>query len=78
MSHLCARFFKVCVRHSERRSGMFFSKPNPERAVCDLAAQESQQADEHGDELLPDGNLLPAPAGHFGITDPQQWIDLCA
>ena len=57
---------------------MFFSKPNLERVANHLAAQESRQADEHVDELLNDGSPLPAPAGRFGITDPQQWIDLCA
>jgi hypothetical protein len=57
---------------------MFFSKPNPERAANDLTAQGSPDADEHVDELLTGGSPLPAPARRFGITDPQQWIDLCA
>ena len=31
----------------------------------------------HAEGLVPAGTLLPAPASRFGITDPQQWIDLC-
>jgi hypothetical protein len=56
---------------------MAFSKLDRERAASDLAGQESREADEHVDELLTSGSSLPAPAGRFGITDPQQWIDLC-
>jgi hypothetical protein len=56
---------------------MLFSKLNPEWAASDLAPQQSRQADEPVDELLTEGGPLPAPAWRFGITDPQQWIDLC-
>jgi hypothetical protein len=31
----------------------------------------------HAEGQVPAGTLLPAPASRFGITDPQQWIDLC-
>ena len=57
---------------------MSFSIHNPEWAASMLAALESRIADEHVDALVTDSSPLPAPAGHFGITDPQQWIDLCA
>jgi hypothetical protein len=57
---------------------MFFSKHNPERTAKDQAAQERRQADEPVDELLTGHSALPPPAERFGITDPQQWIDLCA
>jgi hypothetical protein len=53
------------------------SKLDPERAASDLAGQERREAEEQVEELLPGGCSLPAPARRFGITDPQQWIDLC-
>jgi hypothetical protein len=56
---------------------MFFSKLTPERAATDLAAMESREAEEHGEELTAGSTFLPSSAGRFGITDPQQWIDLC-
>ena len=56
---------------------MAFSKLDRERAAGDLAGQESREADEQVDELIAGVARLPAPAGRFGITDPQQWIDLC-
>ena len=56
---------------------MFYSKLTPERAATDLAAMESREAEEQVDELIAGVARLPAPAGRFGITDPQQWIDLC-
>jgi hypothetical protein len=54
-----------------------FAKLNSEQTASERAAQESRQADEPVDEVLTDRGPLPAPAWRFGITDPQQWIDLC-
>jgi hypothetical protein len=56
---------------------MFFSKPSPEWEATDLAAVERREADEPVHELRAGAAPLPAPAGRFGITDPQQWMDLC-
>src|SRR5262249_54882532 len=74
----CAKYFTICVRESERRTGMFYSISNPEPATSDLVAQERSETEEQVADLFTGGSPLPAPAGRFGITDPQKWIDLCA
>ena len=38
---------------------------------------DCREADGHSEEHFTAGEPLPAPARRFGITDPQQWIDLC-
>jgi hypothetical protein len=57
---------------------MCFLKPNLERAVKAPVTDENRPAQEPVVELHTDRGPLPAPAWHFGITDAQQWIDLCA
>jgi hypothetical protein len=56
---------------------MFFSKLNPERAAAEHPAVDPREADDQADDLVPVPGPLPAPAGRFGITDPQRWLDLC-
>jgi hypothetical protein len=52
-------------------------KPTRERTASGLPAKNHRETDDQSEELLPTGGLLPAPARRFGITDSQQWIDLC-
>jgi hypothetical protein len=56
---------------------MLLSNPRPERTAGDPPPRDRREAGEHGEELFPTFCSLPAPASQFGITDPQQWIDLC-
>src|SRR5262245_49731735 len=69
---------KSAFGYQLRRSGMFYSTSHPEPATSEMIAQECPETAEQVAELLTGGGPLPAPAGRFGITDPQKWIDLCA
>jgi hypothetical protein len=48
----------------------------PSETLADLVIWESQKAEERNPDLERD--LAPALADQFHITDPQQWLDLCA
>ena len=72
-----ASFTEADVRQAERRMGMPQSKLSPERTVSDLPASDRREAEDQAQELSLAGGPLPAPAGRFGITDPQRWLDLC-
>jgi hypothetical protein len=52
-------------------------KPARGRVTSGLPARDHRETDDHAEEIFPAGGLLPAPARRFGITDSQQWIDLC-
>jgi hypothetical protein len=53
------------------------SKLSPERTASDPPASDRRETDDQAQELSRVGGPLPAPAGRFGITDPQRWLDLC-
>ncbi len=56
---------------------MSLPKATPERTTGESPAGDRRDADDHAEEVFPAAGPLPASAGRFGITDPQQWIDLC-
>jgi hypothetical protein len=65
------------VRWAGRGAAMPVSKPATERTAGDLPPRDGREADDHAEQVFLAYCSLPAPAGRFGITDPQQWIDLC-
>jgi hypothetical protein len=67
----------VSVRQAGARATIPMSKRTRGRAASDLPAGYRWEADEHAEAFFPAGGLVPAPARRFGITDAQQWIDLC-
>ena len=67
----------VSVRQAGGRATIPMWKRTRGRAASDLPAGYRWEADDHAEELFPGGSLVPAPARRFGITDAQQWIDLC-
>jgi hypothetical protein len=67
----------VCIRQAAGRATLPLLKRTRRRTASHLLARDRQKPDGHAEGLGLAGGPLPAPARCFGITDFQQWIDLC-